>query len=96
MTHLGTLQAIGKLWDGNKDLGPIDYQIEVFRSGEAKRGEGTLSSNATGLLNRFKAGQSLMLMLRSGEQVSVTIKKPGDSRADISVTGPIPDPVNYD
>jgi hypothetical protein len=34
-----------------------------------------------------------MLMLRSGEQVSVTIKNPGDFRADIVVTGPIPDPI---
>ena len=96
MTHIGTLQAIGKLWDGNKDLGPIDYQIEVFRTDGQKRGEGTLSSDAAGLLNRFKAGQSLMLMLRSGEQVDVTIKKPGDRQANISVTGPIPDPFNLD
>src|SRR5262245_21034157 len=87
MTHIGTLQAIGKLWDGNNDLGPIDYQIEVFRSGEATRGEGTLRSEKNGLLARFRAGQALMLMLRSGEQVSVTVKKPGDAQVDISVTG---------
>ena len=93
MTHLGTLSAIGKLWDGNKDLGPIDYQIQVFRSDGQKRGEGTLQSAAVGLLDRFEAGRELMLMLRSGEQVSVTVKKPGDFRIEISVTGPIPDPV---
>jgi hypothetical protein len=93
MTHLGTLAAIGKLWDGNKDLGPVDYQIQVFRSGGQKHGEGTLQSAAVGLLDRFEAGRELMLMLRSGEQVSVTIKKPGDFRVDISVTGPIPDPI---
>ena len=96
MTHLGTLTAIGKLWDGNKDLGPIDYQIQVFRSGDLKRGEGALQCDATGLLDRFAAGQSLMLMLRSGEQVSVTIKNPGDFRVDILVTGPIPDPMVID
>jgi hypothetical protein len=96
MTHIGTLQAIGKLWDGNKDLGPIDYQIEVFRSGEAKRGEGTLRSDANGLLGKFRAGQPLMLMLRSGEQVSVTIKNPGNAQVDILVTGPIPDPISYE
>ena len=94
MTHLGTLSAIGKLWDGNKDLGPVDYQIQVFRSGGEKRGEGTLRSEAIGLLDRFDAGQTLMLMLRSGEQVSVTIKNPGDFRVDILVTGPIPDPTH--
>ena len=93
MTHLGTLSAIGKLWDGNKDLGPIHYQIQVFRSGGQKRGEGTLQSDAIGLLDRFDAGQKLMLMLRSGEQVSVTIENPGDFRVDISVTGPLPDPI---
>ena len=96
MAHLGTLSGLGKLWDGNKDLGPIDYQIEVFQSGGLKRGEGTLSCDASGLLDRFDAGQTLMLMLRSGEQVSVTIKNPGDFRVDISVTGPIPDPFNLD
>src|SRR5262245_12025814 len=94
MTHLGTLSAIGKLWDGNKDLGPVDYQIQVFRSGEVKRGEGTLQSDAIGLLDRFDVGQPLMLMLRSGEQVSVTIHNAGDFRVGISVTGPIPDPIN--
>jgi hypothetical protein len=94
MTHLGALSAIGKLWDGNKDLGPVDYQIQVFRSGGVKRGEGTLRCEAIGLLDRFDAGQKLMLMLRSGEQVSVTIKNPGDFRVDILVTGPIPDPIH--
>jgi len=96
MTHLGTLWAIGKLWDGNKDLGPVEYQIQVFRSDELNRGEGALQCAASGLLDRFAAGQSLMLMLRSGEQVDVTIKNPGDFRVDISVTGPIPDPINLD
>ena len=96
MTHIGTLQAIGKLWDGNRDLGPVDYQIQVFRSGGLKRGEGTLQSDAIGLLNSYAAGQSLMLMLRSGEQVSVTIKNPGNTQVDILVTGPIPDPFNLD
>jgi len=96
MTHLGTLSAIGKLWDGNKDLGPVDYQIQVFRSDGQKRGEGTLQSAVIGLLDRFDAGKPLMLMLRSGEQVSVTIKNPGDFRVDIVVTGPIPDPIKED
>jgi hypothetical protein len=96
MTHLGTLSAIGKLWDGSKDLGPVDYQIQVFRSGGQKRGEGTLRSDVIGLLDRFYAGKPLMLMLRSGEQVSVTIKNPGDFRVDIVVTGPIPDPIKED
>ena len=96
MTHVGTLSAIGKLWDGNKDLGPIHYQIEVFRSDGVKHGEGILQCGATGLLDRFAAGQALMLMLRSGEQVSVTIKNPGDFRVDILVTGPIPDPMDFD
>jgi hypothetical protein len=94
MTHLGTLSAIGKLWDGNKDLGPVDYEIQVSRSGGSKRGEGTLRCEKIGLLDRFAAGQTLMLMLRSGEQVSVTIKRPGGFRVDIEVTGPIPDPID--
>jgi hypothetical protein len=93
MTHLGTLSAIGKLWDGNKDLGPVDYEIQVFRSGGLKHGEGILRSDRIGLLNRFRAGQTVMLMLRSGEQVSVTIRNPGNFRMDISVTGPIPNPI---
>lgn len=96
MTHLGTLSGIGKLWDGNKDLGPVDYQIHVVRSDGLKRGEGTLQSAAIGLLDRFAVGHVLALMLRSGEQISVTIKKPGDYRVDISATGPIPDPVVHE
>jgi hypothetical protein len=93
MTHLGTLSGLGKLWDGNRDLGPVDYDIQVFRTGGLKRGEGTLRSARYGLWDRFQAGKPLMLMLRSGEQVSITIKSPGNEGADILATGPIPDPV---
>ena len=35
-----------------------------------------------------------MLMLRSGVQVSATIKNPGDFRVDVLVTGPILDPIH--
>ena len=34
-----------------------------------------------------------MLMLRSGEQVTVTIKNLDHEGAEISATGPIPDPI---
>ena len=93
MTHLGTLSAQGKLWDGNKDLGPVDYEIQVFRTGGSNRGEGVLRSSRYGLLDKFQAGKSLMLMLRSGEQVSITIKSLGHEGVDILATGPIPDPI---
>jgi len=36
-----------------------------------------------------------MLMLKTGEQVSITIKSLGNEGADILATGPIPDPVNW-
>ena len=93
MTQLGTLSAVGKLWDGNKDLGPVNYEIQVFRTGGSKRGEGTLRSARHGLVDSFQAGKTLMLMLRSGEQVSITIKSLGNEGADIVATGPIPDPI---
>jgi hypothetical protein len=93
MTHLGTLSSVGKLWDGSKDLGPVDYEIQVFRTGGSKRGEGTLRSARYGLWDNVQAGKALMLMLRSGEQVSITIKSLGPEGADISATGPIPDPI---
>ena len=93
MTHLGTLSAVGKLWDGNKDLGPVNYEIQVFRTDRSKRGEGTLRSARYGLFDGFEAGKTLMLMLRSGEQVSITIKSLGNEGADIVATGPIPDPI---
>ena len=96
MTHIGTLSSVGKLWDGNRDLGPVDYEIQVFQTGGSKRGEGTLRSARYGLLDSFQPGKSLMLMLRSGEQVSLTIKSLGPESADISVTGPIPDPITAD
>ena len=92
MTHLGTLSGLGKLWDGNRDLGPVDYEIQVFRTGGSNRGEGTLRSAQAGLWDSFQAGKPLMLMLRSGEQVSITIKSPGNEGADILATEPIPDP----
>jgi hypothetical protein len=96
MTHLGTLSGLGKLWDGNRDLGPVNYEIQVFRSGGLKRGEGTLRSARYGLWDSFQAGKPLMLMLRSGEQVSITIKSLGNEGADILATAPIPDPLKAD
>ena len=97
MTHIGTLSGLGKLWDGNKDLGPVGYAIHVFRDGGLKRGEGTLRWDGYGPWDSFQAGKPLMLMLRSGEQVSITIKSPGNEGADVLANGPIPDPVNgYD
>jgi hypothetical protein len=92
MTHLGTLSGLGKLWDGTKDLGPVDYEIQVFRTGGLKQGEGTLRSARYGLWDGFQAGKPLMLMLRSGEQVSIIIKGPGNEGVDIVATEPIPDP----
>lgn len=94
MTHIGILSGLGKLWDGNKDLGPVGYEIHVFQEGELKRGEGTLRWDGYGPWNSFQAGKPLMLMLRSGEQVSITIKSPGNGGADILATGPIPQPID--
>jgi hypothetical protein len=93
MTHLGTLSGLGKLWDGNRDLGPVDYEIQVFRTAGSKRGEGTIRSARYGLWDGFHAGKPLMLMLRSGEQVSITIKSLRNEGADILATEPIPDPI---
>ena len=95
MTHLGTLSGLGKLWDGNRDLGPIDYEIQVFRTDGSNRGEGSLRSTRHGLLDSFQAGKALMLMLKTGEQVSITIQSLGNEGADILATGPIPDPINW-
>ena len=96
MTRIGTLSGLGKLWDGNKDLGPVGYEIHVFREGELKRGEGTLRWDGYGPWDSFQAGRALMLMVRSGEQVSITIKSPRKEGADILATGPIPDPIDAD
>ena len=95
MTHVGTLSGLGKLWDGNRDLGPINYEIQVSTTGGSKRGEGTLRSARSGLWDGMQAGKPLMLMLKTGEQVSITIKSLGNEGADILATGPIPDPVNW-
>jgi len=94
MTHIGTLSGLGKLWDGNKDLGPVHYEIRVFRDGGLERGEGALRWDGFGPWDSFQAGKLLMLMLRSGEQVSITIKTLGNEGADILATGPLPQPID--
>ena len=94
MTNIGTLSGVGKLWDGNKDLGAVGYEIRVFADGEDRRGEGTLRWDGHGVWDRFQAGKSLMLMLKTGEQVSLTITSPHDEGADILATGPMPNPVD--
>lgn len=94
MTNIGTLSGLGKLWDGNRDLGPVDYDIQVFEDRELKRGEGTLRWAGHGAWDSFHAGKPLMLMLKTGEQVSLTIKSIGNEGADILATGPIPNPID--
>lgn len=95
MAQIGTLSGLGKLWDGSKDLGPVHYEIRVFKDGGEKRGEGALRWNGYGPWDKFQAGKALMLMVRSGEQVALTIKNPGKEGADILASGPIPDPIDY-
>lgn len=95
MTNIGTLSGLGKLWDGNKDLGPVHYAIQVFEDGELRRGEGTLRWVGHGPWDGFEAGKPLMLMLKTGEQVSLAIKRPGTGGADILATGPMPNPVDW-
>jgi hypothetical protein len=94
MTSMGTLAGLGKLWDGNKDLGPVEYEIEVVKTGELKRGEGNLRWDGHGPWDRFQSGKALMLMLKTGEQVSLTITRPGNEGAEVVATGPIPDPID--
>lgn len=94
MTNIGTLSGVGKLWDGNKDLGPVGYEIQVFEDGELRRGEGTLRWDGRGPWDKFQAGKPLMIMLKTGEQVSLTIKSPHNEGADIVATGEIPKPID--
>jgi hypothetical protein len=95
MTQIGTLSGLGKFWDGNKDLGPVHYTIHVFLDGGVKRGEGTLRWAGYGPWDSFQAGKSLMLMVKTGEQVSITIENPRKEGADILATAPIPDPIDW-
>ena len=96
MTQIGTLSGVGKLWDGNTDLGPVRYTIDVSQDGGLKRGEGTLRWAGYGPWDSFQAGKALMLMVKTGEQVSITIKSPRKEGADILATAPIPDPIDWD
>ncbi len=95
MTSIGTLSGLGKFWDGNQDLGPVRYTIEVFRDGGIKRGEGTLRWAGYGPWDSYQAGKPLMLMVSTGEQVSITITSPRKEGADILATAPIPDPIDW-
>ena len=96
MTQIGTLSGLGKFWDGNKDLGPVRYTIHVFREDGIKRGEGTLRWAGYGPWDSFQAGKALMLMVKTGEQVSITIKSAHKDGADILATAPIPDPIDWE
>jgi len=96
MTQTGTLSGLGKLWDGNNDLGPVGYEIRLIQdAGPKRRGEGTLSWTGHVPQGGFQAGKILMLMLKSGEQVSITINSARKNGADILATGPLPDPVDW-
>lgn len=94
MTDIGTLSGLGKLWDGTRDLGPVNYDIRVFEDRELRRGEGSLRWIGQGPWDSFHAGKPLMLMLKTGEQVSLTIKGLRNEGADILATGTIPKPID--
>ena len=90
-----TLSGLGKLWDGNKDLGPVRYEIHTAEDGGHKRGQGSLRWAGYGPWDDFKAGKALMIMLKTGEQVSLTITSPRKEGAEILATGPMPDPIDW-
>ena len=95
MKNIGTLSGLGKLWDGPLDLGPVRYAIDIFEEGGARRGEGSLRWAGYGPWDSFQAGKALMLMVKTGEQVSLTITSPRKEGADIVATGSIPTPVDW-
>ena len=95
MTTIGTLSGLGKLWDGNQDLGPVRYAIEVHEENGSKCGEGSLRWAGFGPWDNFQAGKALMLMVKTGEQVSLTITSPRKEGADILTNGPIPNPIDW-
>jgi hypothetical protein len=95
MTQNGTLEGLGKLWDGNQDLGPVRYEIRLITEDGVKRGEGSLRWRGYGPWDAFQAGKPLALMLKTGEQISITIKSPKSEGADIVAAGPLPDPIDW-
>ena len=95
MTQTGTLSGLGKLWDGNKDLGPVRYEIHILEDGGVRRGEGSLRWSGYGPWDSFQAGKPLMIMLKTGEQVSITITSPRNEGADIVAAAPLPDPIDW-
>ena len=95
MAKNGTLSGLGKLWDGAKDLGPVRYEIHTAEEDGHQRGDGTLRWSGFGPWDKFQAGKALMLMVKTGEQVNLTITNPRKEGADILATGPMPDPVDW-
>ncbi len=89
MTHLGTLEGMGELFDG-ATLYTVAYRIEVHVDGRRfKCGAGTVAldrAKAVPLIDR----PGLVLRLRDGVEVAVIITNAGSDAAALRTSGAIP------
>lgn len=92
MTHPKVLEGKGRLRIGDRDLGPADYWINVFRVGHRPVGEGTISAEPDALKLAFDFDDPAILVLEDGNtvQINVTHWQPASNETSVTTSGSIP------
>jgi len=91
MSYLGSISGRGVLRSGADEIGSVDYQISVYRSGSLNEARGVLSGESKALFSAFDAG-STTLALEDGSEITVLVTNysPGQPTADCVISGPVP------
>jgi hypothetical protein len=90
MTHLGTIEGVGRLIVDSDDTCEAEYRIRISQTGAAglKSARGTLSADQSALWKAMNLRKA-RLRLEDGTEVEIIIERLGDP-ADIIVNDPIP------
>ncbi len=91
MEHLGSLTGTGHELIDKERLGPVRYDIRVYRSHTLKDGSGAIEADGAIIDRMMKAGETF-LELEGDGTVAILVSRWDvlADRAQIVTTGPIP------
>ena len=92
MTHLGTIEGIGRLIIGSREIDDVKYRISAHSSGEfaTTKTSGTLKVDISELFDPDIQTKGVMLELEGGEKVPIFNIKFRSNLITCTVGGRVP------
>jgi hypothetical protein len=90
MAYLRSLDEVGQLVVGSKNLGEVRYHIDVYKQRTLKEGRGRIEGDPNSL-SQFYDARSGHLDLEGGGSITILPKQWAIGWVEIVVSGQIPD-----